>query len=55
MEVDIENIVDNFDQIFDSGDEIVLEDLEFEQIIEEREPMLDAQNTDIVSWSFVNF
>ena len=53
MEVDVENIVDNFDQIFDSGDEIELEDIEFEEIVEERLPILDAQNTDHVSWSFV--
>ena len=42
MEVTVENIVDNFDRIFDSGDEIELEDLEFEEVVEEREPVLDA-------------
>ena len=36
MRVNVENIVDNFDRIFDSGDGIELEDLEFEEVVEER-------------------
>ena len=58
MEVDVEtveNIVENFDRIFDSGDEVDLADIELERIINEREPILDAQYTDIVSWKFESY
>ena len=53
MEIGVQN--ENFDQIFDSGDELEEEEIELEQMLNDRESILEAENTDIVSSYFIEF
>ena len=56
MEVDVQNIVENFDQVFaDSGDEVDYDGIELEHlndVLNEREAVSEAQDIDVVSKFF---
>ena len=53
MEIGVQN--ENFDQIFDSGDELEEEEIELEQMLNDRESILEAENINIVSSYFIEF